>query len=134
MQNRLILTSVWQLSTGREISLWRSTLRSEGPEPHTGDPQARVLVLGRGAPTKFGVKISRDSDHLGEMEDCWKPRHPLKGRMHRITRRHSPCGFRERAGETAIFILVLSPPPTQPKLNPRPRELYSLHPADSLRP
>lgn len=89
MQNRLILTSVWQLSTGREISLWRSTLRSEGPEPHTEDPQARVLVLGRGAPTKFGVKISRDSDHLGEMEDCWKLRHPLKGRMHRITRRHS---------------------------------------------
>lgn len=51
---------MWQLSTGREISLWRSTLRSEGPEPHTGDPQPRVLVLGREVLTKFGVKSSGD--------------------------------------------------------------------------
>lgn len=72
---------------------------------------------------------------LGEIKDCWKPRHLLKG-LHtdslpgtlpglqerdsgsggtrNIQGKTELFGFTARAGRTATVVPVLSPPPTQP--------------------
>ena len=69
---------------GGASQLQRSPLKSEGSELHTGLPSLEQQCCREEPPQHMAVKISRDSVCLGEMEDCWKPRSPLKGPVHRL--------------------------------------------------
>lgn len=107
---------------------------SEGtrsPNPHTGPPQLRVPVLGKGVSTKSDYKNQWHSGRLGEMEGTRKPRCSLKEPVQRLTHRNSLWvpervrssvgmrdiwgktelrGARARAGRTAAIAPLLGSP------------------------
>lgn len=56
--------------------------RGPGPIP---SPQSKVPMPGRGSPAISAVKVSKNCTELGEIEDCSKSGHPLKGLIHRLT-------------------------------------------------
>lgn len=116
------------------MRLWRDISAAEvsPKEPHQA-PQTGAPGLGRRGPTKPGCENKQ-----GFCPSVWvrqksvgNPRVPQEGPAHRLTPRHSTwatadgqelegyqretelSGFRERAGEIAMSVPLLSPPPTQ---------------------
>lgn len=123
---------------------------ARGPSPTHGLPSACFQGEEEESQQNPAVKISGDSDHLGQKEDCLKSRYPLAGPAYRLThsqvlslaleegqqlgrhRRYSRKtelhGFRARAGGTATISPRLSPPVQPavgtilPALSPPPRQ------------
>lgn len=68
-----VFSTIWSLTIRSAISSTEVPLKSEGFQPHT-----RYECWKEEPPQHLAVKIGDDSIHPGEMEGCWKSRHPLK--------------------------------------------------------
>lgn len=74
---------MWWLRIRRDISAVDVPPEERGvPAPHWA-PQLGALVPGRRIPTTSGCE-NQWGFRLGEMEGCWKPRHPPTGPVHRL--------------------------------------------------